>query len=70
MSEYELRLLNDRRQTVKIYKMACLNDACADATLNGMRDISYSYYEMWKGMQKIGEGPRPISPVLPDNDSG
>lgn len=63
MSGYELRLLNDRQQTVMIYKMACLNDAHSYATLKGLPDISYSHYEIWKGMEKVCEGPKPATPV-------
>jgi hypothetical protein len=59
MSEYELRLLNDRGQTVAVYKMACLNGAHAETVIKGLPDISYAHYEIWRDMDKIGEGQRP-----------
>ena len=66
MSAYELRLLNERGQTVKIYKMAGLNGACADIAITGLPNISYATYEIWKGMEKIGEGPATIRRMTND----
>jgi len=58
MGTYEIRLLNERGESVLIYKTACLDDEHAKETVARIQ-TPYARYEIWYGLNLIADGARP-----------
>ena len=56
-ADYELRLLDSRGATVRIYRAHHAGAEDAKRMLLDIRNVDYQRYELWCGMAKIDEGP-------------
>jgi hypothetical protein len=59
MQTYEIRLLNGEGGTVLLHLTQCATDGDARDCVRRIRDVPYDRYELWSGLCKIDEGPRP-----------
>jgi len=57
MASYELRLLDTKARTQKVFKFECASDASAAERILRVGD-AYDRYELWRGMQMIDAGAR------------
>jgi len=64
---YELRLMEADGRTVGLYSFHSSDDEHARASIFAISE-PYARYEIWRGMEKIAEGPRFIcanGPLVP-----
>jgi len=55
--EYELRLLNKASGTVRVYRARHASVEDARRMLLDIRGVDYHRFEIWRGMEKVHEGP-------------
>lgn len=55
--DYELRLLNQKGETVRIYRARHASDEAAKLMLLDIRGVDYHRFEIWRDMAKVHEGP-------------
>jgi len=56
-ADYELRLLDQKGDTVRIYRAHHASIDDAKRMLLDIRNVDYSRFELWRGMSKLDEGP-------------
>ena len=61
MREYQMRLENLRGEAIFLYQFLAPDDVSAISKIATMKNVPYQRYEVWRGQEKIAEGPRFVS---------
>ncbi|HEY8949994.1 MAG TPA: hypothetical protein VIM56_14005 [Rhizomicrobium sp.] len=56
-ADYELRLLDSKGGTIRVYRARHASEEDARRMLLDIRGIDYHRFEIWRGMAKVCEGP-------------
>ena len=66
--QYDLRLLGEAGETLRIYRLHCPSDERAKEAILSIRE-DYARYELWRGMECLARGGRFIVADLPQADT-